>query len=299
MTNKTNKWFNKNITYSLKNKNILVTGASSGIGLEFSKIALSKGANIIMAIRNLDKGNKIKDELLKINPSYNIKIYKLDISDFNSIEEFVQSIQNDHLDIDVFYNNAGIFRIKNKLTKQGYDLVFGTNYIGTYYLTNIIINYLQSLNHKVDLVLTSSVTGLVFRVRKDKLMDDKCSMMKMYGRSKNALLHYYFYLLDNLSNSNIKVSLVHPGACYTYIIENGYKYKWFKKLAKIFMNVFLNSLEVGSLSCFMALSNESGFYGPSRFIKLKGYPRKMKIINRCIRNYKNTINLTNELLNGK
>ena len=81
------KWLDENIS-DLSNKNIIITGANSGIGFYTTLCLVYKGANVIMACRNLNKANKAKEDILKVVTNAKLDIIQLDLSDFNSIENF-------------------------------------------------------------------------------------------------------------------------------------------------------------------------------------------------------------------
>ena len=105
---------------SFENRKILVTGATAGIGLELTKQLLEKGAFVVMLIRNLDKGSKVKEELLEINHSYQIDMIQYDQSDYDSIDRAIKEIKEKHSDFYAFVANAGIlYPAKDELSKQG------------------------------------------------------------------------------------------------------------------------------------------------------------------------------------
>ena len=139
------KWLDKNID-DLNDKTIIVTGANSGIGYYSTLCFLYKGAKVIMACRNLEKANKAKESLLKELPDAKIDIIKLDLSDFNSIDEFSKIIKEKYSKIDALVNNAGVYFMPKILTKQGYEITMCTNFLGPYYLTCFLLYIL--INNK-------------------------------------------------------------------------------------------------------------------------------------------------------
>ena len=93
---------------TFENRKILVTGATSGIGLSLTKQLLEKGAFVVMMIRNIDKGNKVKEELLIQYPNTKIDIIQYDQSDYDSIDKAILEIKEKHSDFDALAANAGI-----------------------------------------------------------------------------------------------------------------------------------------------------------------------------------------------
>ena len=127
----------------------LVTGASSGIGKYASMYYAYKGARVIMACRNIKKAGLVKEEILKEVPNASLDIIKLDLSDFNSIEEFNNELRSKYQHIDILVNNAGVYFMPKELTKQGYEITMGTNYLGPYYLTCTVLDLITNSSGKL------------------------------------------------------------------------------------------------------------------------------------------------------
>ena len=289
------EYIKENQLDNLKNKTILVTGANSGIGLAFCKLASICGANLILAVRNIKKGEKAREEILELNNKIDVKIMKLDLADFDSIDSFVNEIKDNNIDIDCFYNNAGVMKMKDQKTKQGYELVMGTNLIGTYYLTNKILPYLRNLSHKVNYILTTSLSSYYVKMPKDTLFKYRSDSLANYALTKLCTMHLYLYLKETYKDTNIDFSLVHPGVTYTPLIEKGYKNKAFVKIAEWFMKLFFHNPYQASLSTFKALAKPS-YYGPRGLLKAKGYPKEDKLSKKISKNYLNTIEKLNKLI---
>ena len=159
MNKKYLRWLDKNIKADLKAKTILITGANSGIGLEVAKYCSYLNMNIIMAVRNVDKAKDAKEEILKEFPNTNVQIMYVDLSSFSVIDYFVNEIIRKNIHIDFVYHNAGIYNIKNKKSENGYELMMATNYLGTYYLNEKLLNYFKTKRHLVHIIFTTSVAA--------------------------------------------------------------------------------------------------------------------------------------------
>ena len=127
----------------IKNQNgrvFLITGANSGLGYETSKFLLERGATVIMCCRDLVKGEKAKEELLKYNISGKIELVELDLSDLKNVKKFSESIKNKFNCLDVLINNAGIMAPPKTLSKQGFEIQFAVNHLAHMLLTLSLIH---------------------------------------------------------------------------------------------------------------------------------------------------------------
>lgn len=296
---KTKKWIDKHFDGDIAKKNIVVTGANSGIGFEFCRDALYKDANIYMAVRSLIKGERAKEELLKEFPKAQIDLLHLDVSSIDSINNFVSKIINNKIDIDVFFLNAGVFNLDEEIIDDKYEKTFLTNYLSDYFLLNALLPYFDSLNHEVRIILQSSITSLIAKTKKDDYQSiNSFSKFRAYSNTKLYVAQLHSYLVEHNQNPKIKILLTHPGATYTPLIEKGYKTKIFKGASKGFMKVFFHSPSKASLSSFVLLNREiqnGDFYGPRGFLHLSGYPKKTNICKTKRKKYAGIISYSEKM----
>lgn len=276
---KYSKWLDKHLP-NLENKNIIVTGANSGLGYECCRALLYKKATVIMACRNKERANKARENLLLEFPNSNLYIKELDLSSFDSIEKFVNSLD---INIDVLINNAGVYHPKKgSKTKEGIDLTIGTNYFGMYYLNKLIENKIN--NKDIMIINVSSITYRYSKLDLDKFENS-------YAKSKLAIAAYT--LAKQQENKN-KYYLVHPGISATNIIQNFSS--WFQKAGSIFMKLFFHSPQKACLSLIAPLSDiKADNYGP-RVLQISGYPKKINNTKRQIKLSKDIINKTEKYL---
>lgn len=279
LSKKTLKYLNKNCPCDLSGKTVVVTGANSGIGFKTAEILLYLSARVIMACRNIGKAEDAKNALLKDYPHAEIAIYKLDLARLKSIDAFVTELQENGEDIYCFINNAGVFRQPNKKTGDGLEMVAGTNFIGTYYLTEKIIPLM--LNGKGQKCVINTVS-VVYKNAKnypdDIYCEKKYGNFKVYARSKLALVRYTEYLAEKYKDTDLKVFMTHPGISMTEISLNAYG-KIIYKLAKALSFLF-NSVEKSALGTAYVLSHklQSGdLIGPSGLFNIAGYPKPNRI----------------------
>ena len=291
---KVNKWIDKYLPSDLSGHTFLITGGNSGIGFELAKIIASKNGNLILAIRNMKKGEEAKKVLLEINSNANITLLELDLSDFDSIERFTNYIIKNNIDIDYLFNNAGVYRLPYSLTKQGIEIQTGTNYIGTLMLMNNLITYLTSLPHHVKVTFVNSVTTYYYRLDHNHFFPtEKDNPIHTYANTKTMTTHMFYYFLKKYENTNVSFYLAHPGSTYTPLIAKGYQNQAIRLLGRKFMKIFFHLPNKACLVYAMVLRDipNGSYIGPRGPLQMSGYPKLLKFKNKYIKNYEKTIEI--------
>lgn len=293
------KWLDSNFYAKLENKTIVITGANSGIGYYVSYLCAYYKANLIMAVRNMSRGenamNKIKEEF----PDANITLMELDLASLESIENFANKIIEEKIDVDVFYNNAGILKATEATTKDGYSQVMGTNYLGVYVLNEKLKEYFIFLKHEVRMIFTTSIAQYFYKVKHDDVLlnNGEYKTFQKYAISKRAITHYFLNLKNEVEWTSVKAYLVHPGITHTPIINKSFG-KIISNLADRFMNIFFHKVSKAALSTMYLLNDDipnGTFAGPRGLFMISGYPREIKISRRIRKNYLKTIEETKKL----
>ena len=119
-------------------KTIIVTGSNSGIGKETVKQLAAKGAKVIMAVRNLEKGRQAMTDIKQEVVNADIEVRQLDLSDLKSVRAFSDTIHRDMTSLDMLINNAGIMMCPKASTADGFDIQVGTNHFGHFALTALL-----------------------------------------------------------------------------------------------------------------------------------------------------------------
>ena len=281
----------------------LVTGASSGIGKYASMYYAYKGARVIMACRNIKKAGLVKEEILKEVPNASLDIIKLDLSDFNSIEEFNNELRSKYQHIDILVNNAGVYFMPKELTKQGYEITMGTNYLGPYYLTCTVLDLITNSSGKI--INVSSIVHKYANINFNDFFGENLNRTKIYARTKLALTSFTCYLSEYLKENypNTIAVCAHPGVSATNILapKSGGFSVWFSKLGSRFLKIFTHSPQKACLSLLIAANNNvenNAFYGP-KYFEISGFPKKVKYNKNSYLIKENLINKSIELTNKR
>lgn len=276
---KTKRWLEKNACVSLKGKTAVVTGCNSGVGYKTAETMAYLGANVIFACRNMQKANLAREIIVAEYPESVITVMELDLADFSSIDAFVDKLKEQAADIDIFVNNAGVFHQPDKKTKDGFELIMGTNYLGVYYLTEKLVPYLTSLPHEVIYINTISLIHKVAKIDyKDFFGTKRYRNLAIYARSKLCLAKYTYHKAHELEESNVHMYMNHPGIALTPLGLNAVGPR-VAKLQSVVRPLF-NSPEKSSLSVSYILSHVipvGSIVGPDRAFGGWGYPRINRI----------------------
>jgi len=257
----------------------LITGANSGLGYETSKFLLDKGATVIMCCRDLVKGKKAKQELLKFNYSGKIELAELDLSDLESVKKFAEFIKSKFNYLDVLINNAGIMAPPKTLSKQGLEIQFAVNHLAHMCLSLELLPLLKEKNNSRVVTVTSGVQYFG-KIQWDDLQgNSKYDRWASYAQSKLANVMFGLELNLKLKEANSTTSslLAHPGFARTNLQPKSVEANksWQEKLAYKLMDPMFQSAQMGALPQIAAatLSSAKGGeqYGP-RF-NFRGLPK--------------------------
>ncbi|ALS79480.1 MULTISPECIES: oxidoreductase [Planococcus] len=260
----------------LTGKTAIVTGANSGIGLEASKVFSGLGAQIIMAVRDLEKGKAARELILDVDKDALVTVMKLDLADLASVHAFVESFKNKHDSLDLLINNAGVMTPPYSKTKDGFELQFGSNHLGHFALTGLLMPLLKNTPDS-RVVSLSSLAHKGAKIDFDNLDGAKgYKAMKFYGQSKLANLLFAQELDKRFKAYDLQtVSIAcHPGISATNLFKFGKRDA--PKLMKSLMHNFLQPPAMGALPTIYAATDSrltgGEYIGPDGKGQRKGYP---------------------------
>lgn len=271
------QWDSEKIT-NQDGKIILITGANSGLGLEASTILSTKGAKVIMAVRNLEKGNEAVSKIKSKNQKANVELMQLDLSDFNSIHKFSKEFHTKYPTLNVLINNAGVmYPKKREITKQGFEIQFGINHLGHFLLTGLLLDILKQTPQSRVITQSSLYHKIGGDIHFDDLNWEKTyTKTKAYAQSKLANL-LFTYELDRrfkLQKHNIISIASHPGYTATDLLRS------MGVMGLVSNKLIAQKIDMGTLPVLRAATEEnlvgSEYFGPTKMFELRGYPKKVK-----------------------
>jgi NAD(P)-dependent dehydrogenase (short-subunit alcohol dehydrogenase family) len=205
-------------TPSLKGKTALVTGGNIGLGFETVKALASKGAHVLLAARNEEKGKAAVAEVQKLIPNAQVELLRLDLASQRSIRAAASEVGNKFSQLDLLINNAGIMAMPEMKTEDGFESQFGVNHLGHWSLTGLLMDNLLAAEQARVVTVTSTAHHLVWNIDfDDPHLRNKYAPWKAYAQSK--LANYFFALgLHNEFKKSGKQAmslLAHPGLSHT------------------------------------------------------------------------------------
>jgi NAD(P)-dependent dehydrogenase (short-subunit alcohol dehydrogenase family) len=136
------QWDSSNIP-DQTGRTVVVTGANTGIGYEAARVLANKKAHVILAVRSLEKGNVAAEKIRAQNDDANVSVMTLDLADLSSIGKFSDDFKHEHKSLDLLINNAGVMLPPYSKTKDGFEIQFGTNHLGHFALTGLLIETMK------------------------------------------------------------------------------------------------------------------------------------------------------------
>jgi NAD(P)-dependent dehydrogenase (short-subunit alcohol dehydrogenase family) len=252
-------------------KTVIVTGANSGLGKVTASELARVGAHVVLACRNTEAGEKAAAGM-----SGDVEVRKLDLADLDSVRAFAASTTGP---VDILINNAGVMAVPNGKTAQGFEMQFGTNHLGHFALTGLLLDRLkESASPRVTVL--SSTAHRMGAINFDDLQSEKSyGRWKAYGQSKlaNLMYAYEFARRAKAAGSPIVVTAAHPGYAATEL--QGKTESFMDRVMAVGNALMAQSAEAGAWPTLLAATGDvpSGSYvGPSGFMQQRG---KAKVVS--------------------
>ncbi len=254
----------------------LVTGANRGLGLEIAAGLAGAGARVVLACRNLARAEGAIAEIKRRAPGTQPEVMALDLADLASVRDFAAGFAARHDRLDLLVNNGAAIMSPKSLTRDGFETHIGTNHLGPFLLTGLLLERLAATPGSRILNTASIAHTLTAGMDLDDPFYERRPYKEMdaYGASKLATLQFTFALDRRLRRAGLPVMAVaaHPGYTATNLDIGNF----FMRLAT---RLFAQSPAMGALPALHAATaagvSGGDYWGPGGYKELKGYPKKV------------------------
>jgi len=263
-------------------RTVVITGANSGLGFEAASAFARKGAHVVMACRDLDRGRAARDEIRASVTDPSLSVLELDLASLASIRSFVDAVEGAHDALHALCNNAGLMAIPRRETEDGFEMQFGVNHLGHFALTGLLLDRLRATEGETRVVTQSSGLHQNGAVDFDDLHGERAyDRWDAYAQSKLANLLFAYELDRRLRATDASVTSVgcHPGYADTGLQRRGPEMMgsrlrlWGMKLANA---VVAQSAQQGALPLLYAATHPEiaggEYIGPGGLMNMRGAP---------------------------
>ena len=255
----------------------VITGANTGIGYEAALVLAGKGAKVVIAVRNLDKGAKAVDAIERAHPGADVTVQELDLASLASVRTAAEKLRTEFPRIDLLINNGGVMYPPKQVTADGFELQFGTNHLGHFAFTGLLLDSLLDVPGSRVVTVASMAHRNLADIHFDDLQwERKYNRVAAYGQSKLANLMFTYELQRRLAAKGAPTIAVaaHPGISNSEL----WRHIPVTNLPGVMKLVGLisNSPAVGGLATLRAATDPAvqggQYYGPSGFNEMIGHP---------------------------
>ena len=267
--------------WNLKNKTIVISGATNGIG-KAAAIELSKeNPQLLFTYRNQDLANELLAEIKALSPDTQVHSVYCDFSKQDSIKKCADEINDLCGEIDVLINNAGVVNTSYHETSEGIENTFAINHLGYFLFTNLLLQKLKGENEARIVNVSSAAHAFVKEMQWEDInyKSNFGQGLRCYGQSKLANLLFTRYLAIKLSTENISVNAIHPGGVNTSL--GSQNKAWYSKPLRLILRPFFRSPLKGAESIiYLATKQNDGVTGEyfvdSKIHKSSNYSKNLE-----------------------
>ena len=271
------KWTTADVP-DLNGRVAIITGSNTGIGFQAAAVLAESGAHVVLAVRNTEKGNHALARIVAAHPNADVTLQELDLGSLKSVRTAAAALRRAYPRIDLLINNAGVMWTPRQLTADGFEMQLGTNHLGHFALTGLLLENLLPV--RGSRVVTVSSSGHRFRaaIHFDDLQSEQhYDRFAAYGQSKLANLLFTYELQRRLATAHKNTIAVaaHPGAASTELGRNAPTLV--KPLFALAGPLLFQNATMGALPTLRAATDpdvEGGqYYGPDGLGEQRGHPK--------------------------
>jgi NAD(P)-dependent dehydrogenase (short-subunit alcohol dehydrogenase family) len=255
----------------------VITGANTGLGYETAAALAEHGAHVVLAVRNLDKGKDAASRITATGPRGEVALQELDLTSLESVRAAAQQLRSDYDHIDLLINNAGVMYTPKSNTKDGFELQFGTNHLGHFALTGLLLDRLLPVAGSRVVTVSSFGHRILADIHFDDLQwERRYGRVAAYGQAKLANLLFTYELQRRLASHGTTIAAAaHPGMSDTELMRNmpAPLVSAFERIAPL----VAQNPAMGALPTLRAATDPAAlggqYYGPGGFAQTRGYPK--------------------------
>jgi len=252
----------------------VVTVANTGLGFETARILAARGASVVLAVRDTEKGKRAAARIAGTTAGANVMVQPLDLASLDSVRAAAGELRARHPGIDLLINNAGVMFPPKQTTRDGFELQLGTNHLGHFALTGLLLEQMLPVPGSRVVTVSSQAHRIRARINFDDLQSERSySRVAAYSQSKLANLMFTYELQRRLSGAGTTLAVAaHPGLAATELTRNS------PAIAAFFYTRLLSQKAViGALPVLRAATDPGvlggQYYGPGGLFGARGYPK--------------------------
>ena len=256
----------------------IITGSNTGLGYDTARVLAGRGAHVVMAVRDTAKGEAAAARIRQLARGAEVTVHKLDLGSLTSVKQAGAELAAAYPRIDLLINNAGVMYPPKQTTADGFELQFGTNHLGHFALTGLLLGNLLTVEGSRVVVVSSIAHNLRAKIDFEDLQWERrrYDRVASYGQSKLANLMFAYDLQRRLAAAKAKTISVaaHPGVAATELVRHipGAGLPGVNWLS----GRLLNTAEMGALPTLRAATDPAAkggeYFGPDGFRELRGHP---------------------------
>ncbi len=265
------KWTERNIP-DQSGRVAIVTGANTGLGFETARVLAERGASVVLAVRDVEKGKQAAARM-----AGDVTVQALDLTSLDSVRAAAADLRAAHQRIDLLINNAGVMYTPKQRTRDGFDMQFGTNHLGHFAFTGLLLDRLLPVTGSRVVTVSSVGHRIQAAIHFDDLHWERSySRVAAYGQSKLANLMFTYELQRRLAAHGTTAAVAaHPGMSNTELARNSpaavrLPLTWLAP-------VVTQTASMGALATLRAAADPAvlggQYYGPGGVGEVRGHPR--------------------------
>jgi NAD(P)-dependent dehydrogenase (short-subunit alcohol dehydrogenase family) len=257
----------------------IVTGANSGLGFDTAAVLADKGAHVVLAVRDLAKGNEAVTRIKAKSPNAVVSVQELDLTSLESVRRAADQLRADYPRIDLLINNAGVMYVPTReTTKDGFEMQFGTNHLGHFALTGQLLENIVPVDGSRVVTVSSVGHRILARIHfDDPQLTRKYNRVEAYGQSKLANLLFTYELQRRLAAKGAPTiaAAAHPGFAATELMRHLPSF-----VPAVAWRPFAQPADMGALPTLRAATDPAvqggQYYGPDGIGEVQGHPKLVK-----------------------